>query len=243
MQELLLYGPIGDWWEGTTAAQIAETLGRLDFGDYRLRINSEGGFADDGIAIYNLMRDRPPVETIIDGIAASAASVVAMASPVIEMRRGSRMMIHEGLGLVIGGASDMRSVATALDKLNSEVAEIYAARAAGLTRTAAQQAMAVETWYTPAEAVEAGLADKMDSSAMAELRTATPKLCEHMGYDHIPCRIDGEVVIVQRSSGHSGEAEGRDIRRKWTQTLLRQQLEVESQRLELHRRRLESIMS
>lgn len=125
----------------------------------RVLLNSPGGSVFDGLAIYNLlagMREKVQIEVL--GIAASAASVIAMAGSTRTMRDGSFLMIHNPWGMTIGNAADMREMAGTLDKVAGELVNIYAANSA-LTREEAQAAMDAETWYTAAEAEEAGFVD------------------------------------------------------------------------------------
>ncbi len=161
-----IYDDIG--WMGTSAKSLAGELKALDVDEIELHLNSPGGDAWDGIAIYNTLRDhRATVAVIVDGVAASAASVIAMAGDSVRMNRGSQLMIHDAWGLVIGNAGDMVDAAAMFDKISDGMAEIYAARAGG-TVADWRKAMAAESWYTAAEAVEAGLADEQVENEPAE---------------------------------------------------------------------------
>lgn len=160
--ELLIYDEIDSWF-GVSAEQLARDVAKLDDGRaLNVRINSPGGNAFDGIAILNTLRNHPgPVTVYVDGLAASAASFIAMAGDEIVMSRNAELMIHNGHGLVIGDADDMRKMADNLDRVTSNIASIYAERAGG-TVDDWKAAMADETWYSATEAVEAGLADRVD---------------------------------------------------------------------------------
>jgi ATP-dependent protease ClpP protease subunit len=96
----------------------------------------------------------------IDGLAASAASFVAMAGDSIEIARGGRMMIHDAQSVGIGGPAEMREYADMLDAISDDIAGYYANRAGGKP-AAWRAAMAKETWYSAAEAVDARLADRL----------------------------------------------------------------------------------
>jgi ATP-dependent protease ClpP protease subunit len=96
----------------------------------------------------------------VDGVAASAASFIAMAGDSIKMAPQSMMMIHDAAGLVIGNADDMREMAALLEKTSDNIAAVYAQRAKG-TQEDWRAAMKAETWYTDQEAVDAGLADEI----------------------------------------------------------------------------------
>lgn len=166
--EVRIYDDIG--WYGTSARTFAQDLAALDVDDIDLHLNSVGGDAWDGIAIYNtLRRHKAKVHVTVDAIAASAASVIAMAGDTIAMNRGSQLMIHDAWGLVIGNAAAMHDAAAMFDKLSDSMADIYAARAGG-TAAEWRTAMAAESWYTAAEAVEAGLADSTTDDEDADAR-------------------------------------------------------------------------
>ena len=161
--ELLIYDEIGYW--GITALDLVRDLQALDVDKISARINSPGGEIFDGITIYNALRDhRADVDVTVDGLAASIASVIAMAGDTVTMNRGSTMMIHDGHGIAIGNAEVMREFAAVLDQQSNNVAGIYAARAGG-TAEEWRAAMIEESWFTAAEAVEAGLADSVAGDA------------------------------------------------------------------------------
>ena len=161
--EVHIYDEIGYW--GTSAKDFAQQLAELDVDRIQLRINSPGGNAWDGVAIMNtLRRHRARVEVTVDGIAASATSLIAMAGDHIVMNRSSQMMIHDTSGMAWGNAATMRETADLLDKLSDSYADAYAKRAGG-TRGQWRDVMRAETWYTAEEAVLAGLADEWDGSA------------------------------------------------------------------------------
>lgn len=165
-----IYDEIG--WAGTTAKDFAAELRALDADDITLRLNSPGGDAWDGIAIYNALRDhKASVHVVVDGLAASAASFIAQAGDRITMNRGAQMMIHDAAGLAIGNARDMRDMAEVLDRVSDSIAGIYAARS-GRPIAEFRTAMARDTWYTAAEAVEAGLADEVAADPDAAASTS-----------------------------------------------------------------------
>ena len=161
--EIYIYDEIGDW--GTSAQTFAGMLAELDVETINLYINSPGGSAWDGVAIHNALRRHPAkVNGFVDGIAASASSLIAMASDHLTMNASSQLMIHEASGVAWGDADTMRSTADLLDKLSDSYADAYARRAGG-SREGWRQVMRNETWYTAEEAVLAGLADDWDGSA------------------------------------------------------------------------------
>ncbi|WP_424891797.1 head maturation protease, ClpP-related [Streptomyces sp. XH2] len=161
--EVSIYDEIGYW--GVTASDFIAELKAIDSSEITLRLNSPGGEVFDGIAIMNALRAHPArVTTHVDGIAASIASVIAMAGDRIVMQPHSQMMIHDGSGLCIGNAADMREMADLLDKQSDNIAAIYAERAGGTVKQWRTRMLA-ETWYSADEAVEAGLADEVAKPA------------------------------------------------------------------------------
>ncbi len=158
--ELSIHDEIGAY--GISAKDFINELGRLP-GDaaLTLRLNSPGGSVFDAVAIYNaLKRHAGPVTVSIDGIAASAASYIAMAGDEVVMPENAFLMIHDPSGLVMGTAGDMRAMAEALDKIAGALVKGYAAKS-GKPADDVATLMAAETWFTAAEAVEAGFADRL----------------------------------------------------------------------------------
>lgn len=166
--QIYIYGRIGGnfWGEGTTAEGFIEQLQEIGDQEIELHINSPGGDAFDGIAIKNALRQHPArVNAVVDGLAASAASIVAMGADDIRMDESSQMMIHNAGGIVMGNKKDMREFADLLDKMDANIAEIYMNRAGGKLADWTE-AMDAESWYTAQEAVDAKLADgKLDRNA------------------------------------------------------------------------------
>jgi ATP-dependent protease ClpP protease subunit len=115
------------------------------------------------VAVYSALRRRPgTVTVVVDGLAASIATVIAMAASPgqIIISEGSLMMIHTAWADCAGDADELRAMADVLDKASDSIAGIYAART-GLPASAWRSAMASETWYSAREAVAAGLADRV----------------------------------------------------------------------------------
>lgn len=164
-----IYGDIGQsWWDDSavSAATFATDLDELGtVGEIEVHLNSPGGVAFDGVTIMNLLRDHPAKVTVyVDGLAASAASVIAMAGDEVVMGRGAQLMIHDASNYAYGNAEAMRKVADTLDGVSQSMAEVYAERT-GKTAEEMRDAMRAETWYSDAEAVEAGLADRRSARA------------------------------------------------------------------------------
>lgn len=161
--EVLLYDEVGGYW-GATADQFIADLRGVTAPNLRVRINSPGGSVFEGVAIANALRSHPANVTVqVDGIAASIASVIAMAGDRIEMGPNTMLMIHDASGLCMGNAADMEEMAELLDLISDNIADAYAARAGG-TREQWRERMRAETWYLPEDAVENGLADEAITS-------------------------------------------------------------------------------
>lgn len=162
--EIYLYGIIGgDWFgEGVTAKQFADDLKALGaVKTIDLRINSEGGSVFDGKAMYSLLNEhKAKIIVHIDGLAASAASFVAMAGDEIQIAEGGFVMIHNAYMVAIGDARAMRQSADMLDTVNNTIIDVYASRTKA-DRKAIAKMMDDETWMTGADAVKNGFADKM----------------------------------------------------------------------------------
>lgn len=163
--EIYLYDFIGEW--GVTAQDFVNDLRSVRSSVLSLHINSEGGEIFDGLAIYEALRQHPSkVVGYVDGIAASSASFIAMACDWLVMAPRARLMVHDGHGLCIGNAADMREVADLLDDLSNNIADIYADRAGG-TRSQWRSVMlgpnkaSDGTWYDAQAALSAGLVDEI----------------------------------------------------------------------------------
>lgn len=162
---LYLYDPIDSWF-GVTARDFAVAMDQLgDVDTVALHINSPGGDVFDGLAILNTIRQHPATVTaIVDGLAASIASVIAVGADATVMSPNAEMAIHDAWGLVVGPAEDMRAMADQLDMHSDNIADVYAAKAGG-ERGEWRSLMRAETWYVGDEAVDAGLADRLGSQA------------------------------------------------------------------------------
>lgn len=159
--EVFIYGDIGGWWGGVTAEQFAKDIAALDVETINVRLNSPGGLVFDGVAIYNaLVTHKARVVINIDGIAASIASVIAMAGDEIRIAEGAHVMIHKPWSFAMGDAAVMRKEADVLDKLEDGLIDIYAART-DQKRSQLQDWMAAETWFRGQQAVDEGFADTM----------------------------------------------------------------------------------
>ncbi|MDX1820078.1 MAG: Clp protease ClpP [Paracoccaceae bacterium] len=158
--EVAIYDEIGAY--GVSAKGFLAELGALPEGTpVDLRLNSPGGSVFDAVAIHNAIKRHEGTVTVwIDGIAASAASYIAMAGDEIVMPENAFLMIHDPSGLVMGSAEDMRAMAEALDKVKGSLVSGYAAKS-GRTPEEVSALMAAETWFDAADAVAQGFADRL----------------------------------------------------------------------------------
>jgi ATP-dependent Clp protease, protease subunit len=160
--EILLYDEISMW--GITAEAFKRELDAITAPKISVRINSPGGDVFDGIAIYNALREHPSaVTTHIDGVAASSASVVALAGEQVLMAENAFYMIHNPWAFVIGNSDDLRKEADVLDKVSGSLLMAYQQKT-GKTADELRALMTDETWYTAAEAAEAGFVDEVVSA-------------------------------------------------------------------------------
>lgn len=174
--EIYLYDAIG-WW-GVTANDFVDSVKSVGSMPISLHINSGGGDVWDGVAIYEAIRAHPAEVTVhIDGIAASAASLIAMAGDRVVIGKAATVMIHDASWDVYGNAEDHLDAAQILEKVSATIAEVYADRAGGQAADwrAAMQAGTDGTWYTAAEAVEIGLADEIAEPPAKALAAAVER--------------------------------------------------------------------
>jgi ATP-dependent Clp protease protease subunit len=161
-----IYDEIDSFW-GLSASDFVKELAGIKASTIHVRINSPGGDVFDGMAIYNALKRHPSeVVTHVDGLAASAASVIALAGDRVVMGTGSFLMIHDAWGIVIGNANDMREMAESLEKISGSLAGIYVTRT-GKDAAEIGRLMNAETWFTAEEAVAEGFADETEEANKA----------------------------------------------------------------------------
>jgi ATP-dependent Clp protease, protease subunit len=162
--ELNIYEPIGADFlgEGLTAKTVAEKLQAAGKPEtITVNINSPGGVVAEGQAIYNVLhRSGARVVVNVDGMAASAASVIAMVGDEINVAENATMMVHDAWGLTRGPADDHRAAAEVLDLMSNTIAAVYAGRT-GKTAAECRALMNAETWMDAAKAVSLGFATKV----------------------------------------------------------------------------------
>jgi HK97 family phage major capsid protein/ATP-dependent Clp endopeptidase proteolytic subunit ClpP len=157
--EVFIYGEIGAWDIGADA--FAKDLRAHKGKDISLRLNTPGGSVFDGMAIYNaLKRHDGEVTCFIDGLAASIGSVIALAGDTVSMAKNAFFMIHNPWAVMVGNADDIRKTAALLDKIKGAMVNAYADKS-GLDHATIGAWMDAETWFTAAEAEDAGFCDEV----------------------------------------------------------------------------------
>lgn len=163
---LYLYDSIDSWggeW-GVSAAEFVEALNSIQASHLVLHLNSPGGDVWEATSMRAALAAHPAtVHVHVDGLAASAASILATVAARVVMAPGSQQMIHRAASLALGNAQTMREAADLLDKVDNDIANFYLQRSGQGTVESWLAAMTAETWYSADEAVAAGLADEVAS--------------------------------------------------------------------------------
>jgi ATP-dependent Clp protease protease subunit len=167
---IYLYDTIDPYW-GVSAKQFVKDLNALKNPTIHLRINSPGGDVFDGRAIATAIAQHPSkIVAHVDGLAASAASYVAIAAKEVEMSPGSFLMIHKAWTLAYGNSEDLTATAAILEKIDETLVQDYAKKT-GATAEQVKEWLAAETWFTAEEAVAEGFADRVSESDSAQNTT------------------------------------------------------------------------
>ncbi len=199
--ELWLYGVVGGWWRGFDAESVSNAIRQLDVDTIYVRVHSPGGRASDGVAISNLLRNhRAKIVVVVDGLAASAASVIAIAGDEIVMCPGSQMMLHDASIGTWGNAAQLRRDADWLDGQSNNYAGVYAHKAGGTPESWRQVMLANDgegTWYTAAEAVAAGLANEVGVRIANGSPPVAPDDEIDEDDDELLARIEHDLAILE----------------------------------------------
>ena len=204
--ELVLYGFVGDsfWGSGFTAREVVDALAEVGRDtDIVVRVNSGGGYVDDGVAIHNSLKaHKGKVTVVVDALAASSASIIAMAGDERIMRTGAMMMIHDPSTVVWGTAEDMTSAIKMLEKHAENLAGIYA-DVTGEDADDIRADMKDELWLSADEAVERGFAT---SSNKQKAKAAASH--DYSVYAHAPERL---VALAGKKNWSHVEARSRAV--------------------------------
>lgn len=192
--EIWLYGEIGpDYWgDGSTidAKTFAQDLAEIEASQINLRINSPGGSVSHSQAIYNaLLRHPAKVTSFVDGIAASGASLVALAGDEVVMAENALYMVHDPAAFLFGfyTSATLRQEADVNDKYAETIIRVYA-RKTGLSHDEIAAIMDAETWYTADEALDAGFIDRVSADGNASDLIDIDRL-QRMGYRNMPAAL------------------------------------------------------
>lgn len=182
--KLYIFDEIG--YFGHTAKGFADDLNELDSDELTVHLNSPGGDIFDGLAIYQALKNhKANVTVVVDGLAASIASVIAMAADKLVMAPKATMMIHDGWSITCGNAADMRKTADLLDKQSEIIASVYADRS-GQPADFWRDRMRDETWYNAQEALDAGLIDEIEGQEKKVDDAFDLSVFAHAGRDNAP---------------------------------------------------------
>lgn len=196
--EIYIYDAITSdpWYGGISAKTFSESLGSLkDVEALDIYINSPGGEVFDGIAIYNQLKRWSGEKIVhIDGIAASIASVIAMAGDEIRIAENGQVMIHDPWTFAYGTADDMRKAAESLDATHESILSTYVARTGG-DREKINDLMHAETWMTSDKALEMGFVTKIVSNVAAEMELSALALLNK--YRHTPDNLRTQASGVK----------------------------------------------
>jgi len=190
--DVYIFDDIGiDWWtgEGITSKDFARDVNAITAPTINVHINSGGGDVWEGVAIYNTLVQHPSeIHVIVDGLCASAASVIAMAGDIVTMRKGTQMMVHGPWTVAVGNAEELAQTIVQLDSVSASLAEVYAERT-GSTVEEMRAVMRAETWFTAEEAVEAGLADEVAGKAAVKADASRLVMYAHAGRENAPTPV------------------------------------------------------
>lgn len=183
--ELMLYGPIGDYfWDGISSREIVEQIAAVTASTINVRINSDGGIVTDGLAIYNaLKRHGAAIHVTVDGIAASIASLIAMAGDSVAMYANTMLMVHAPMSGVWGNAVEMRQHADVLDTWARAMRESYVAKTGKEAEVEALLADGIDHYFTAAEALAFGFIDRIadaDATEPADDKAAAAALLSYV---------------------------------------------------------------
>lgn len=186
--EVLLYDPIGAdmFGDGISAKDFRAQIKAVKAKALNLRINSPGGSVFEASAMLAALDEfRGTIVVDIDGVAASAASVVAMAGDEIRMAPAALLMVHDPSAIVIGGADDMRGMADLLEKTKDQLIDAYE-RHSKAGRDQIAEWMTSETWFGSQEAVDAGFADSVAEGRQVAACANLKEVAAKLHYKHVP---------------------------------------------------------
>lgn len=206
--DVYIYEQIGEgWFGGLGAKAFVDQLNALGpVATLNVKINSPGGDVFEGNAIYNALKaHQAKVVVSIDSLAASAASMIAMAGDEITIAPTAMVMIHNARGIAAGEASDHRALADVLDKVSAQMGVAYARSGKSADEIAA--IMDAETWYTAQEAVDAGFCDSIIADSKSVHASVTFSPTAFAGFKNTPKALLSEAKTPETEpiSAETGE--------------------------------------
>jgi ATP-dependent Clp protease protease subunit len=206
--EIEIFDEIGGWF----GSGLADFKARFDevksAANIHVSINSIGGDVFEGMAMYNLLaKERAKVDVEVVGLAASIASIVALAGKSLVIDKGAFFMIHNPISIMAGNSDDFRKRAELLDTMQGQFVSIYKEKS-GLTNKEIQDMMDAETWMTADEAIEKGFADEAGDEVKMAAKADSDIVAKY-GFTHVP-------VMLARASEPKQITNPRDL-----ETLLR----------------------
>jgi ATP-dependent Clp protease protease subunit len=210
--EVLIYEPIGGWM-GISANDFAKDLKAITAPTIHVRLNSPGGDVFDGVAIYNALRTHDArVIVHVDGLAASIASIIALAGDEVRIAENAFFMIHDPWAFSIGNAAEMRKMADTLDKIGGSLVDTYMKKS-GASRKTVETWMHEETWFTAQEAIDEGFADALDTGAPAEDAVAAAARFDLSAYRRTPDALTAMIAAAAEDASSADVPTKRTIER------------------------------
>nr|WP_312455011.1 ClpP-like prohead protease/major capsid protein fusion protein [Stenotrophomonas pavanii] len=236
--ELLIYGPIGDyfWGEGVTAASVVEQLAGTTASVINVRINSDGGVVTDGLAIYNALKQHPAtINVTVDGVAASIASLITMAGSSRRMHENTMLMLHGPQGGGWGFAGDLRERADQIDVYGRQMLVTYSGRAKNPADIETMLTDRKDHWLTAAEALALGLISEVipdvqpepaDSVAAAALLSYVSAISGTEGAVHALLREHIQATTTASAFASLREVHQRAVVAHLEETSMKQQCQL-----------------
>lgn len=188
--EILIYDVIG--FPFVEAKQFIKDLNAIKAKTITVRLNSPGGDVFDGVAVYNALKSHPAkIITRIEGLAASIASVIALAGDEVHAYANTMYMIHDPWVMAVGNQEDLRSIADVLEKIGGQLADIYTGKT-GLEADTIKEMMHTESWMTAQEGKDLGFVDKVLDG---EGKTAKAKYDLKNIYSNVPEDLSFEAQL------------------------------------------------